>query len=43
MRRVHAGDGRRVMNRPFVFYAIVAALGIVLGVIGVALYACGVK
>lgn len=30
------------MSRHFVFYVIVAALTIVLGVIGVALYACGV-
>lgn len=31
------------MNRPFVFYAIVVSLVIVLGVIGTALYNCGVQ
>ena len=31
------------MNRPGVFYVIVVALTIVLVVIGMALYACGVK
>lgn len=30
------------MNRPAVFYVIVAALTIVLGMIGLALYSCGV-
>lgn len=30
------------MSRHFVFYVIVAALTIILGVIGMALYACGV-
>lgn len=31
------------MNCHFIFYVIVAALTIVLGVIGLALYACGVR
>lgn len=31
------------MSRHFVFYVIVAALVIVLGMIGLALYACGVR
>lgn len=31
------------MNRPFIFYVIVIALTIILGVIGMALYACGVR
>lgn len=31
------------MNRPFIFYVIVIALTIILGVIGMALYACGVQ
>lgn len=31
------------MSRHFTFYVIVAALTIILGVIGIALYACGVQ
>ena len=31
------------MNRPGVFYVIVIALTIILGVIGMALYACGMR
>lgn len=31
------------MTRHFVFYVIVAGLTIILGVIGIALYACGVR
>lgn len=31
------------MNSRFLFYVIVAALTIILGVIGMALYACGVQ
>lgn len=30
------------MNRPILFYIIVAALAIVLGMIGIAIYSCGV-
>lgn len=31
------------MSRPVVFYIIVAAVVVVLGMIGLTLYACGVK
>ena len=42
MRGIFTG-GADIMSRHFVFYVIVAGLTIVLGVIGMALYACGVK
>lgn len=31
------------MNRPILFYIIVAAFAIVLGMIGLAIYSCGVR
>lgn len=31
------------MNRPILFYIIVVAFAIVLGMIGLAIYSCGVK
>lgn len=41
VRRVFTG-GAGLVNRPGVFYVIVVALTIVLGMIGLALYACGI-
>lgn len=31
------------MNRPILFYIIVVALAIILGMIGLAIYTCGIK